>query len=219
LSAVIEGLALRWVVTALFTLSAAECLFAGATGRRTATSVAGHLLHFVMAVAMAVMAWPGGAKLPTTGPAVFFLLATAWFVVVALTDAGSGHRIVNGYHALMMLAMSWMYAVMNGHLLPGQDSAQRHHIADGPQLNMPAMEIGRTDMGGTDVSSHSAGHPGWIAAINWLWTVGFAVATVWWLYRYFVERRARPAERRCLLGIASQAMMAAGMAVMFGVML
>jgi hypothetical protein len=52
-----------------------------------------------------------------------------------------------------------------------------------------------------------------------LWTVGFAVATVWWLYRYFVERRARPAERRRLLGIASQAMMAAGMAVMFGVML
>jgi hypothetical protein len=214
LSAVIEGLALRWLVTALFTLSAAECLFALATGRRTGKSVAGHLLHFVMAVAMAVMAWPGGAELPTTGPAVFFLLATGWFVVVALTDAGSGHRVVNGYHALMMLAMSWMYAVMNGHLLPGQDSVQRHHIADGPQMSMPGME-----MAGTHVSSHSAGHPGWIAAINWLWTVGFAVAAVWWLYRYFVERRARPAERRRLLGIACQAMMAAGMAIMFGVML
>ncbi len=112
----IQDLLLRWIVTALFVISAAECGFAIAADRRSLTHVVGHSLHFVMAVAMAVMAWPRGAALPTTGPMVFFLAATVWFVVVALAE--SGHRVSNAYHASMMLAMAWMYAVMSGSLLP-----------------------------------------------------------------------------------------------------
>ena len=80
---------------------------------------------------------------------------------------------------------------------------------------MPGM-----DMGATTMSSNHAGHPGWIAAVNWFWTIGFAVAALWWIYHYFARRQARgaqPADRS--LGIACQAMMAAGMAIMFGVML
>lgn len=46
-------------------------------------SVLNHRLHFVMAVVMATTAWPWGTRVPTTGPAVFFLLAAVWFVTVA----------------------------------------------------------------------------------------------------------------------------------------
>ena len=88
----IDDLFLRWVVTALFVLSAAECVYAITAGRRQWAHTIGHLLHFVMAVVMAVMAWPRGAALPTTAPMVFFLLATIWFVVIALIQ--SGHRII-----------------------------------------------------------------------------------------------------------------------------
>src|ERR1700752_425528 len=107
---------LRWIVTALFVISAAECVYALAAGRRSLTHTVGHLLHLVMAIAMAVMEWPRGAALPTTGPMLFFLAATVWFAAITLVE--SGHRTVNAYHASMMLAMAWMYAVMSGSLLP-----------------------------------------------------------------------------------------------------
>jgi Domain of unknown function (DUF5134) len=90
---VIQDIFLRWIVTALFVLSAAECLLAIATGRRTWAHVVDSLLHFIMSVAMLVMAWPSGATLPTIGPLVFFLLATVWFVALGFTDVG--HRVVN----------------------------------------------------------------------------------------------------------------------------
>lgn len=202
----IHDLALRWVVTMLFGLSAAECLWSIA-GHRRWTGVVGHVLHVVMAVAMAVMAWPKGAELPTTGPMVFFLLAAAWFAVISLTRAGAGHRVVNTYHILMMLAMAWMYAVMNGHLLPGQSS--EHHSTTMPGMNMP----------GTDGSTGD-GYPAWINALNWVCTIGFAVAAAFWIYRYFAVRKRNSTEYTSRhLGVICQAMMAAGMAIMFGVML
>lgn len=84
----IHDLMLRWVVTGLFVLTAAECGLAIIAKRRPWTLIVNHGLHFAMAVAMAVMAWPWGARVPTTGPAVFFLLAAVWFgatAVVAVT--------------------------------------------------------------------------------------------------------------------------------------
>ena len=72
------------------------------------------MLHIVMSAAMLVMAWPMGARLPTVGPMVFFMLAAAWYVaMVILADARPG-RVANVYHVFMMSAMAWMYAVMNG---------------------------------------------------------------------------------------------------------
>lgn len=218
----IHDLTLRWVVTLLFALSAAECVFAIATGHRRWPSVVSYSLHAIMAVAMAVMAWPWGAGLPTVAPMVFFLLATVWFAVIATTDAAAGHRIVTGYHALMMLAMAWMYAVMNGRLLPGQSSGSAepsgHHA--GHHMDMPGMPgMDMSDMGAMDTPAHS-GYPAWIATLNWVCTVGFAVAAVFWLYRYLVARQSRSSgDTVHHLGLLSQAMMAAGMAIMFGVML
>jgi hypothetical protein len=216
----IHDIFLRWIVTALFVLSAAECVFAIATGRRTWIHVVSPVLHFVMSVAMVVMAWPWGAKLPTTGPMVFFLLAAVWFAAVGFT--GVGHRAVNGYHALMMLAMAWMYAVMNGNLLPGQcGTAHGAHDMKSPHTTMPGMDMPDMNMPGMDMSgngsSSGGGYPAWIDAINWVCTIGFAIAALWWLYRFFALRKAGPTPR--LLWLARQTMMAAGMAIMFGVML
>lgn len=213
LRVVISDPILRWIVTALFVLSAAECVYAIAAGRRSPMHVVGHSLHFVMAVAMAVMAWPAGAALPTTGPVVFFLAATAWFVVVAL--AVSGHRLVNAYHASMMLAMAWMYAVMSGGLLPQPGGAAGHGGGHGAHHTAPTASM--PDTAGAAENIHN---PPFVIGLNWFWTIGFAIAAAWWLYWFFARRRAEstaPANR--FLGIACQAMMAAGMAIMFGVML
>lgn len=54
--------------------------------------------------------------------------------------------------------------------------------------------------------------------MNWVCTIGFALATLYWIYRYFTGRRsdAHPGHR---FGILCQVAMALGMAIMFGVML
>lgn len=67
----IHDLVLRWVVTGLFVLTAAECVLAIVGKRRPWAWVVSHGLHFVMALAMVMMAWPSGAQLPSTGPTVF----------------------------------------------------------------------------------------------------------------------------------------------------
>lgn len=207
----IHDIFLRWTVTALFVLSAAECVLAIAIGRLTWPQIVSRVLHFAMSVAMIAMAWPWGMGLPTSGPLVFFLLAAGWYVAAGLT--GIGHRSLAGYHAVMMLAMAWMYAVMNGHLLPGQhDTAHGTHQMTSPHMNMPGM-----DMPGP---SSGSGHPGWIDALNWADTVGFAIAAVFWLYRAFTLLRADSAQPPYRIRwVARQAMMAAGMAIMFGAIL
>jgi len=197
----IDNPLLRWVVTALFVASAAEWAFAIATQRRVWTAIVRYGLHFAMSVAMAMMAWPWGPQLPTKESAVFFLAAAAWFVVgtAFLSERTLAKRAEYGYHALMMLAMAWMFAVMDGHLLRGQ---QAHHAEMMPGMEMPA----------------SHGPPAWITAVNWFWFLGLVVATVFWGYRFFAER-SHGATRRWWLDSAGQAMMAAGMAIAFGGML
>ncbi|WP_328354151.1 DUF5134 domain-containing protein [Mycobacterium sp. NBC_00419] len=218
----IQDLTVRWVVTLLFVLSAAECGFAIATGHRRWPSVVSYSLHAIMAVAMAVMAWPRGAALPTVPPMLFFLLATVWFAAIAASAAGAGHRLVTGYHALMMLAMAWMYAAMNGRILPGEPSGSTDAAGSGGHhsghMNMPGMDMPDMPMG--DPAPAGGGYPAWIATLNWVCTIGFAVAAVVWLYRYLAARQSRSSgDAVHQLGLLSQAMMAIGMAVMFAVML
>ncbi len=201
----IQDPALRWAVTTVFGLCVVAFVVAMAGSRRRRIDVVGQALHVLMAAAMAVMAWPGGAKLPTTPPMVFFLGAAAWFLVLALGPAGAGHRVINAYHSVMMAAMAWMYALMNGHLLPGRPA---HHLDSMP--GMPDMQAATAREGG----------PAWLAAVNWAVTIGFALASVAWAARYATRRHRDStdcADRRSV--IAGQAMMAAGMALMFGVTL
>ncbi|MEE6138769.1 DUF5134 domain-containing protein [Mycobacterium sp. 050128] len=210
----IQDIFLRWIATVLFVLSAAECVHAITTGRRSWIQVAGVVLQLIMSIAMLVMVWPWGATLPTAGPLVFFLLAGFWFLAVGVSDAD--HRVVNGYHALKMFAMSWMYAVMNGGWLAGQaGAAQGTHHMTSPHTSMPDM-----DMPDMDMSSSSNGYPGWIEAVNWFWTIGFAIATLWWLYRSRVPHKHGLSQpRNDILDALRQAMMAVGMAITFGTML
>jgi hypothetical protein len=191
----IHDLVLRWVVTGLFVLSAAECVFAIITQRRPWTSVVSNGLHFVMAVAMVVMTWPWSAQLPTTEPAVFFLLAAIWFVTMAVVaPQTTTRRVLYGYHGLMMLATAWMYAIMNEDLRPRRSSAK----SDMPMPSMPS----------------SGGVPVWFTAVGWFGTLSFASAAVFWTCRYFIERRSEATRRRSL-GSLCQAMMATGMSIFF----
>ena len=208
----IDALLLRGVVTALFVATAVMFAIASWVHRRTAGYVVSGALHIVMAVAMIAMAWPQSAALPTTGPMVFFLLATVYFVIVVFAQAG--HRMANAYHAAMMLAMAWMYAVMSGNLAPAP--------AEG---SVPAGGHGGHHHAGhampdVDMAPPSAATPPFVTALNWVFTIGFVIAAVVWLYVYFASRRGEPARPTTwFFGIAGQVTMAAGMAIMFAVML
>jgi hypothetical protein len=214
----IADLTLRWVVTVLFGLSFAECAYALAAGHRKWTGAAGHVLHLVMSVAMIVMAWPVGLAVPNRPSLVFFLLAALWFVgMAAIGSPGPVQRLTNQYHAAMMAAMAWMYAAMDGALLPGNaEGPHDHDAASGSMPGMPGMDMPPADMSTRTVE------PQWITTVNWIVTVVFGLAALYWLYRYVAQRRKDSAQPTPLLahaGSLCQSFMAAGMAIMFGVML
>ncbi|KHO19278.1 DUF5134 domain-containing protein [Mycolicibacterium setense] len=212
----IADLALRWIVTVLFALSAAECAFALVGSRGRPGAAVSQVLHLVMAIAMMVMAWPRGAELPTLPPLFFFLAAAGWFLAVALRSRTTYGRVVDGYHAAMMSAMAWMYAVMNGNLLVRHtETAATAGSGDVHAIHMAGHSGGGTAM----AMEHASVQPLWIPAINWLLTLGFVIATAAWLYRYFAARQKSEASPFSHFGTLCRAMMAGGMAIMFGVML
>ena len=215
----IQDMTLRWVVTLLFVFSAGVCVQTIVANRHSAANVISHSLHAIMAVAMAVMAWPRGAELPPRAPMIFFLVAAMWFAVS--TARVAGHRAANVYHAFMMLAMSWMYAAMGGLNLPKARDSDSMPGMDGSSGH--ASHGGHAGHGGH--GGHGAGDSGvqsaaWVGALNWMCTIGFTVAAVFWLYR-LITARLQSAEDRShqTVGILCQLAMAAGMAIMFGVML
>ncbi|RPA57196.1 DUF5134 domain-containing protein [Gordonia oryzae] len=235
----IDDIVLRWAVSLLFALAAAQCAYLILTRRMPWQAYVGHVLHLVMSVAMLAMAWPFSADWPTTGPMWFFVVAAAWFLVslalqpslrptddcgcVPPTNTPLG-RLTAVYHATMMGAMAWMYAVMNGAVL--HDGQTTHAMALGtgssasvtvlahnhdemPGMNMPGMDMG-----------HHAAQPGYVTPVNWILSIGFALAAAVWLYLYFARRRAAVASKDLMTfaGDLCQVFMALGMALMFGVM-
>jgi hypothetical protein len=190
----IDDLPLRWLVTGLFLFSAVG--FAVVVDRKSWTSVISHVLHVTMAMAMAAMAWPQGLGLPPTPAEAFFVAAALWFLVAAVLAVRTiGERLAFCYHAMMMAAMAWMYAVMGGHL-----------ASDHP--SMPDMEAAPVS------DSH-----GWITTVNWVWTGVFVLAAFVWGYLFITARRSRGIPVwRTRLGTVVRAMMAGGMAIMFAVM-
>lgn len=197
---------LRGLVIVLFVLSAAECGWAIITGRPPWTVVVSHGLHLVMAVAMVAMALPWGAELPTTGPALFFVLAAGWFVTLAVVAGRTApQRMVYGYHVLMMAATAWMYALMDGQLLSGR-SPERQPTEAG--ASMPDMDMASMNM------PASSGSPSWLSAVSWVGVVSFTVAVVYWACRYVMALRHASTRLRSL-GALGQTMMATGMAILF----
>ena len=215
----INDLALRWIVTLMFLFSAAVCVSAIARNRHSTANLISHSLHAVMAVAMAVMAWPRGADLPTLAPMIFFAAAALWFAVITVT-AGE-HRAANVYHTLMMLAMAWMYAVMGG--LPLRNAAQptMAGMPDMPGMGAAPGHGGHSGHGAHSAATHTTDDgAAWIGVLNWVCAVGFGIAAVFWLYRFITARiQGRDSEPGQAVGILCQFAMAAGMAIMFAVML
>ncbi len=220
----IQDVTLRWVVTLCFIFGAAVCVQAIAANRHSGAKAVSHSLHAIMAIAMAVMAWPRGAELPPRAPMIFFAAAAVWFAISTLRTAD--HRGGNVYHTLMMLAMAWMYAAMGG--LPLQKAGQSDSAA---MSSMPGMDM--PGMPGMDASSGHAGHSGhsgagqagtepanWVGLLNWVCALGFGAAAAFWLYR-LITARLQPALDKSdeTVGILCQLAMAAGMAIMFAVML
>jgi hypothetical protein len=197
----IHDIVLRWVVIGLFALTAVEYGVAVITKPRPWTSAVNHALHVVMAVAMVVMAWPWSTQLPTTGPAVFFLLAALTFAAMAIfAIRTTSRRELYFYHGLMMLATAWMYVIMDSHLMPAGSSTQ-------PDMSMPGMDVSAMNMPARNSAT-------WSSAVGWFGAVGFTAAAIFWTYRYVLDRRRKTAPRRSL-GDLGQAMMAAGMAIFF----
>jgi hypothetical protein len=209
----IGDLALRWTVTVLFGASFAGHLYGLVAQRERWVCTIERLLHIVMCAAMVVMAWPVGMKLPTLGPMVFFLAAAVWFVLVAAhVFSGDDGRLTNGYHAVMMAAVAWLYSVMSGGPLDGRTHSPEHNMTSPSGMNMPGM----------DMSAPETAQPGWVTAVDWIAAVGFATAAVYWLYWYFAQRKTNPGLQTARLrdwGTQCHAFMASGMAIMFGVLL
>ncbi|MHA7651517.1 DUF5134 domain-containing protein [Mycobacterium sp. ML4] len=175
--------------------------FALVIDRKSWTSIVSHGLHLTMAIAMAAMAWPQALGFPPTPAKEFFLAAALWFVIVAvLAVRTTAARMVGGYHALMMVAMAWMYAAMGGHPAPGTERR--------------APAVSGVNMADMAAPPHDASHD-WTTTGNWIWAGVFVFAAFAWGYRFLTVRRR---VWRTRVGIAVQAMMAAGMAIMFAVM-
>ncbi len=168
------GLPLRWIVTMLFGVSIATYLYIVVAQYDRWTSMVNHLLHLAMAATMILMVWRVGLDVPTNGPLIFFLVSGIWFLRMAgRVWSAPVQRLTNCYYAATMAAMAWMYAWMNGSL-PGQTI----HSHDHSGMDMPARALHAVVPG-----------PGWITAVNWTVTLGFAAVAVYWPCHYLVKRR------------------------------
>ncbi|AOS64204.1 DUF5134 domain-containing protein [Actinoalloteichus hymeniacidonis] len=129
----VEGPLLQWLFTLGFGLAAVGFL-RGVLARRTegtGPDLPGRvsaLTHLVMCVAMIAMTWPWGMSVPATPQLVFFTLAAAWFLALAvgrmraepadgLSSTARRRGLPSGlasqlHHSLMMAAMVWMIVIM-----------------------------------------------------------------------------------------------------------
>ncbi|UXA05319.1 DUF5134 domain-containing protein [Mycobacterium sp. SMC-2] len=202
--------ALRWVVTALFAVSFAAYAYFLVAQRRCWTSVVSQLIHLAMSAVMILMAWGVGMTLPTVAATMCFSLGGAWFVSIA------GHapwavegRLTNYYYAVMMVAMAWMYGVMNGGL-PG-----RSGHSGGEAMDMASP-------GAASEMQHAAHHmpqtADWVDRVNWIAALGFAAVAIYWAYRWITGRWTKPMPRTVrptYAQIMTQTVTAAGAALMF----
>lgn len=196
----IDDFTLRWVVTALFGVGMAIYAYILVAQRNRSTSPLSHVLHLTMAAAMILMAWHIGMEFSAVGPMVFFAAAGVCFVRAAgRTSSAAGERLINSYYAVMTAAMVWMYAVMSD-VVPRQAG---HPAPDSMAMNMPGMEMAGHEMG------HAPAGLEWIAMVNWIATLGFAVVALYWSCRWVAGRqyaRVEPLYQACT---------AAGTATMF----
>ncbi len=136
--------------------------------------------------------------------------------VAGRVSAATRERLTNCYYAVMMAAMAWMYALMNGSLAGQTDHSPDHALAGSLAVNRSGIEMPATEM------SQPVPGPGWITSVNWIATLGFAAVALNWACRYVAERRRNPVPHGAQLTHLEplyKTLTAAGTALMFGVML
>ncbi|MEU9149493.1 DUF5134 domain-containing protein [Streptomyces sp. NPDC048417] len=109
----------HYMLTALFAAAAVRALRqAVLTRTRACRSRVDHLLHAVMALAMAVMPWSWGGALPELPQSLFFATAALWFPLTAV-KCGQERRLSATArrlpYAVGMAAMTWMSYRAAGH--------------------------------------------------------------------------------------------------------
>jgi Domain of unknown function (DUF5134) len=215
----------RWVLSAVFVLSAAwfiadlaRTLRAVHPGARSHAVAVGW--HVLMCAAMLGMVWPWGTAIPPIAQVVVFTGAAAWFVGRAVlvaappapsaVDAGYGARLRlasrarHWYHAAMMAAMVWMAVAMS---VPLTAAAAGTADAAGAMamtgMSMPASPSG------------ALRPPAWVVAICLAAGLALGAAAAWLcisLARRLLTAPGRPRRRHSLLADAAGAATAAGMA-------
>lgn len=194
---------LRWILTAALAVLAAYALWrAVRASRRSVGGGISHLLHAVMAVAMAVMCWPSGMELPAA-PQVFFFVAAALWYPVAAAAGRSGRSVPSGGggsprtprllaalpHTVVMASMAWMLYAMDASMSGG------HHAS-------AAMGHGHGSSGG----GHHGAAPSGLSTMSlsgaaqqtaaMVLAAAFLALALWWLARGF------DAARRPVTGLA-----------------
>lgn len=215
----VEDVLLRWVVTVLFGLGAIDSITALIRRRGDRHYEIAHSLFLVMAVAMIVMAWPIGLRLPGVPPLVFFAGATVVLAVIAARTLMARRFYV--YASLTMGSMVWMYAVMSRHSLASSG-------ADGPSAS---HHLGADDAVAEMASMHGAtSSPGWMSPLNLLIVLAFLVATLVCTGKFVAAMWAAPRIRRSQavsftrrwqreIGWLCHGCMAAAMGIMFATLL
>lgn len=213
---------LRWVLTVLFVVPALAGIWrAGAPGRvgagPDAAERVGHVLHAVMAFAMAAMVWPWGMDLPVWPQVTLFTLGGVWFAGLALARPApvSRARALRGAlpHVAMMGAMAWMAAAMVSSTSMARHGGS-HDMADMPGMDMSGGS-GTVTMTLAGTAPRTAS--GLLAGV-------LLMLALWWLARGFAvaqrayapdhQRPTAPVERDAF-GLGCHGAMALGMAVMF----
>lgn len=152
--------ALRWALTAVFTVAAP--LFVGA-GRRVPGQRGVGVLHALASVGMIAMLWPAGMRV---SPLLYVLVFTAgalYFAYLALFGFELPHPV---YHCAMMAAMALMGLLMapNAGVPVATAQASGHHSA---HLGHGAVAVTP---------------PTWFTAVCVGLAIGFCAAALWWFY-------------------------------------
>lgn len=181
---------LRWILTAALAALAAYALWrALRASRRSVSGGISHLLHAVMAVAMALMCWPSGMELPAVPQVFFFAAAALWYPVAAAArpSGGGGSARSSGLlaalpHTAVMAGMAWMLYAMDASMSGGHhaSSAMGHgHGSSG------GGHHGAAPSGLSTMSLHGAAQQ----TVAMVLAAVFLALALWWLARGFDAAR------------------------------
>jgi Domain of unknown function (DUF5134) len=211
---VINATGLRWILTALFTMLTGYGLWRTARPHLTPGANATwetritHLVHAVMAAAMAAMVWPWGLRLPAAPQIAFFALATVWLLTGGLRPRRAvRERLRSLPHAVMAGAMAWMLAAMTG-----STRGRAHGHGGSGTADMPGMTMPSTTSSGYSPMTLTGTVPRLAAGV----LAGyFLLLALWWLARGFdAGREGRSGTGPEPYDLGCHAGMALGMAVM-----